>query len=40
MGEDVLLCGRRALPARLIDAGFEFSAPTIEIALSHVLTSR
>jgi uncharacterized protein (TIGR01777 family) len=40
MGEDVLLCGRRALPARLIDAGFDFSAPTIEIALSHVLTSR
>ena len=40
MGEDVLLCGRRALPARLIEAGFDFSAPTIEIALSHVLTSR
>jgi len=40
MGEDVLLCGRRALPARLIEAGFDFSAPTIETALSHVLTSR
>ncbi|HEY6114155.1 MAG TPA: TIGR01777 family oxidoreductase [Gaiellaceae bacterium] len=40
MGEDVLLCGRRALPARLIEAGFTFSAPTIETALSHVLTSR
>ena len=40
MGEDVLLCGRRALPARLIEAGFDFSAPTIATALSHVLTSR
>ena len=40
MGEDVLLCGRRALPARLIEAGFDFSAPTIDTALSHVLTSR
>ena len=40
MGEDVLLCGRRALPARLIEAGFTFSAPTVETALSHVLTSR
>ena len=40
MGEDVLLCGRRALPARLVEAGFEFSAPTLEIALSHVLTER
>lgn len=40
MGEDVLLCGRRALPARLIESGFDFSAPTIDTALSHVLTSR
>ena len=40
MGEDVLLCGRRALPARLIESGFDFSAPTIATALSHVLTSR
>lgn len=40
MGEDVLLCGRRALPARLIESGFDFSAPTIDTALSHVLISR
>ena len=38
---DVILRGRRALPARLLDAGFEFSAPTIELALARALgTSR
>ncbi len=35
---DVLLRGRRALPARLLDAGFEFSAPTIDVALAHALS--
>ena len=39
MGDNVLLCGRRALPARLLDAGFEFSAPTIDIALERALTA-
>lgn len=37
---DVLLRGRRALPARLLDAGFEFSAPTIDVALAHILPRR
>ena len=36
-GEEVLLFGQRALPARLLDAGFEFSAPTIEIGLEQAL---
>jgi uncharacterized protein (TIGR01777 family) len=33
MGDNVLLRGRRALPARLLEAGFEFAAPTIDAAL-------
>jgi uncharacterized protein (TIGR01777 family) len=37
MGDDVLLRGRRALPARLLDAGFEFSLPTLEAALARAL---
>jgi len=36
-GEEVLLFGQRALPARLVDAGFEFSAPTIDVALEQAL---
>ena len=35
---DVLLKGRRALPARLLDAGFEFSAPTIDVGLAYALS--
>jgi uncharacterized protein len=35
---DVLLKGRRGLPARLLDAGFEFSAPTIDVALTRALS--
>jgi NAD dependent epimerase/dehydratase family enzyme len=38
MGDNVLLRGRRALPARLLDAGFEFSAPTIDVALARALS--
>jgi uncharacterized protein len=37
---DVLLRGRRALPARLLDAGFEFSLPTIDVALTQILSRR
>ncbi len=37
MGDNVLLRGRRALPARLLDAGFEFVAPTIDVALERAL---
>lgn len=36
-GEEVLLYGQRALPARLLDAGFEFSAPTIDVGLDRAL---
>ena len=37
-GEEVLLYGQRALPARLLDAGFEFETPTIDVALERALT--
>jgi uncharacterized protein len=37
MGESVLLEGQRVLPARLIDAGFDFVAPTIDAALARAL---
>lgn len=37
MGDEMLLGGKRVLPARLLDAGFEFSAPTIDVALRRAL---
>jgi uncharacterized protein len=37
-GEEVLLFGQRALPARLLDAGFEFSALTIDAGLAQALS--
>jgi uncharacterized protein (TIGR01777 family) len=37
MGEEMLLAGKRVLPARLLDEGFEFSAPTIDVALERAL---
>lgn len=37
MGETMLLGGQRVLPARLLDSGFEFSAPTIDAGLEHAL---
>jgi uncharacterized protein (TIGR01777 family) len=37
MGEEMLLEGKRVLPARLLDSGFEFSAPTIDVALERAL---
>jgi uncharacterized protein len=36
-GEEVLLFGQRALPARLLDAGFEFSEPTIDAGMTRAL---
>ncbi len=36
-GEAVLLHGQRALPARLLDAGFAFARPDLEPALEHAL---
>lgn len=38
MGQEMLLEGQRVLPARLLDAGFEFSAPTIETGLAQALS--
>jgi len=40
MGDNVLLRGRRALPARLLEAGFEFASPTIDVALANILSQR
>lgn len=37
MGEAVLLKGQRALPARLLDAGFSFEYPELEPALARAL---
>lgn len=40
MGEQMLLGGQRVLPARLLDAGFDFAAPTIDVALANIFSSR
>lgn len=37
MGDAMLLRGQRVIPARLLDAGFEFTAPTIDVALERAL---
>jgi uncharacterized protein len=37
MVEDALLSGQRVLPARLLNAGFEFSAPTLDVGLTRAL---
>lgn len=37
MAEEVLLMGQRALPARLLDAGFTFELPELDTALHHTL---
>jgi uncharacterized protein (TIGR01777 family) len=39
MGDNVLLRGRRAVPARLVDAGFDFTAPTLDVALARALAA-
>ena len=39
MGESTLLEGQRALPARLLDAGFEFRYADLDAALARALTS-
>jgi uncharacterized protein (TIGR01777 family) len=39
MGQEMLLEGQRALPARLLEEGFEFTAPTIEAGLAQALPS-
>ncbi|HSJ92934.1 MAG TPA: TIGR01777 family oxidoreductase [Gaiellaceae bacterium] len=38
MGENVLLEGQRALPARLLDAGFTFAYPELDAALERALS--
>jgi len=37
MAEEVLLSGQRALPRRLIEAGYEFAYPSLEPALREIL---
>jgi uncharacterized protein (TIGR01777 family) len=37
--EEVLLDGQRAIPARLLDAGFEFTAPTLDLGLEQALAA-
>jgi NAD dependent epimerase/dehydratase family enzyme len=37
MGEAVLLEGQRALPKRLLDAGFQFAYPELDAALARAL---
>ena len=37
MGDEMLLSGQRVLPAKLLDAGFEFAAPTIDVGLEQAL---
>jgi NAD dependent epimerase/dehydratase family enzyme len=37
MAEEALLTGQRALPARLLDAGFGFEHPELETALRRAL---
>lgn len=37
MGDAMLLGGQRVLPARLLDSGFSFAAPTLDGALERVL---
>lgn len=37
MGATMLLGGQRVLPARLVDSGFEFTAPTIDVGLERAL---
>ena len=39
MGEAMLLGGQRVLPARLLDAGFEFTAPTLDVGLAQALAA-
>jgi uncharacterized protein len=38
MGEEALLLSHRVLPGKLLDAGFEFNAPTIDVALRQALS--
>jgi uncharacterized protein (TIGR01777 family) len=39
MADEALLTGQRALPARLLDAGFAFEYPEIDSALAHALSN-
>ena len=40
MADELLLGGQRALPARLLDAGFAFRYPELDASLAHALAAR
>jgi uncharacterized protein len=39
MADELLLGGQRALPTRLLDAGFDFTAPTIDVGIAQALAT-
>jgi hypothetical protein len=40
MAQEALLAGQRVLPRRLVESGYEFQFPDLEVALRHALKSK